>query len=70
MKIDKGCYERGCACAASNDVAGENGELVEVLRYRALSDEDIELLWEKYSPFDLTGAHRFVKAILKKAREE
>ena len=35
--IDKGCYERGCACASSKDVAGEDGEVVEVVSYRELS---------------------------------
>lgn len=34
MDID--CYERGCACASSSRVAGEDTEVVEVVR---LTDE-------------------------------
>ncbi len=32
MDID--CYERGCACASSSRVAGEDSEVVEVVRLR------------------------------------
>jgi hypothetical protein len=32
MDID--CYERGCACASSNRVAGEDSEVVEVVKLR------------------------------------
>lgn len=30
--IDIDCYERGCACASSSRFAGENTELVPVIR--------------------------------------
>ncbi len=34
---------------------------------RELSDEEIEVLWEKHCPFDLTAGIDFARAILKKA---
>ena len=45
MDID--CYERGCACASSNQVAGENSEVVEVVKYSELTDEEIEKLLDE-----------------------
>jgi hypothetical protein len=44
MDID--CYERGCACASSNRVAGEDSEVVKVVRLRELSDDEIADLIE------------------------
>jgi hypothetical protein len=37
---------------------------------RELSDEEIEVLWEKHCPFDLTAGIDFARAILKKASEK
>jgi len=37
---------------------------------KTLTDEEIEVLWEKHCPFDLTGGIAFAKAILRKAQEK
>jgi hypothetical protein len=37
---------------------------------RELSDEEIEVLWEKHCPFDLTAGIDFARAILRKAQEK
>ncbi len=37
---------------------------------KKLSDEEIEVLWEKHCPFDLTAGIDFARAILKKASEK
>jgi hypothetical protein len=35
-----------------------------------LTDEEIEVLWEKHCPFDLTAGIEFARAILRKAQEQ
>ena len=68
MDID--CYERGCACASSSRVAGDDTEVVEVVRFRELSADEILDLWVKKN--NLNGAQDivdFARAILKKASE-
>ena len=35
-----------------------------------LTKSEIEVLWEKHCPFDLTGGLAFARAILKKAQEK
>lgn len=69
--IDIDCYERGCACASSNRVAGEDSEVVEVVKYRELSDDEIlEELFIPKSEWDGYKAQvclKQVRAILKKA---
>lgn len=37
---------------------------------RKLSNKEIEVLWEKHCPFDLTGGIKFARALLKKASEK
>jgi hypothetical protein len=79
MDID--CYERGCACASSSRVAGEDTEVVEVVRLKELSKEEIETLSKEcmsYLPciqrwFSNThelDIYKFANAILKKASEK
>ena len=79
MDID--CYERGCACASSSRVAGENTEVVEVVRLRELSDEEIEALSKEcmsylpsiqglFSNIHTLDIYKFANAILKKASEK
>jgi hypothetical protein len=79
MDID--CYERGCACASSSNVAGEDTEVVEVVRLKELSKEEIEALSKEcmsYLPciqgwFSNThelDIYKFARAILKKASEK
>jgi hypothetical protein len=34
-----------------------------------LTEKEIEVLWEKYCPFDLTAGIKFARAILRKAQE-
>jgi hypothetical protein len=72
MDID--CYERGCACASSSRVAGEDSEVVEVVKYRELSDDEIlEELFIPKSEWDGYKAQvclKQVRAILKKASEK
>jgi hypothetical protein len=79
MDID--CYERGCACASSNRVAGEDTKVVEVVRLEMLSKEEIEALSKEcmsYLPsiqgwFSNThelDIYKFANAILKKASEK
>ena len=66
MDID--CYERGCACASSSRVAGDDTEVVEVVRLRELSDEEIGEIFSKYGEKDKW--FDFARAILKKASEK
>ena len=43
MDID--CYERGCACTSSNRVAGEDCEVVDVVKFKEwqyLTDDEIK----------------------------
>jgi hypothetical protein len=70
MDID--CYERGCACASSSRVAGEDTEVVEVVRLRELSDEEIiEIGNAVVNLIDSNeGWIEFARAILKKASEK
>ena len=70
MDID--CYERGCACASSNRVAGEDSEVVEVVKLKELSDEEIiEIGNAVVNLIDSNeGWIEFAKAILKKASEK
>ena len=79
--IDIDCYERGCACASSSRVAGEDSEVVEVVRLRELSDDEIEVVSKEcmsYLPsiqgwFSNThelDIYKFARAILKKASEK
>jgi hypothetical protein len=73
MDID--CYERGCACASSNRVAGEDSEVVEVVKFKELSDEEIDrVVDETYgvprNPGIYASHRRLARAILKKASEE
>ena len=35
-----------------------------------LTKSEIEVLWEKHCPFDLTGGLAFARAILRKAQEK
>ena len=35
-----------------------------------LTEKEIEVLWEKYCPFDLTAGIKFARAILRKASEK
>jgi hypothetical protein len=65
MDID--CYERGCACTSSNRVAGEDCEVVDVVKFRELSDEEIGEIFSKYGEKDKW--FDFARAILKKASE-
>jgi hypothetical protein len=37
---------------------------------KTLTDEEIEVLWEKHCPFDLTAGIEFARAILRKAQEK
>jgi len=37
---------------------------------KTLTDEEIEVLWEKHCPFDLTAGIDFADAILRKAQEK
>ena len=70
--IDIDCYERGCACASSNRFAGEDCEVVEIVRHKELTDEEIyELASETASKFD-GSVHvlRLARAILRKAQEK
>jgi hypothetical protein len=70
--IDIDCYERGCACASSNRFAGEQCEVVEIIRYKELTDGEIEKLWEegwKHFSTDLINYKSFARAILRKAQE-
>jgi len=63
--IDIDCYERGCACASSNRFAGEDFEVVEVVRYKELTDEEIIAEWEESK-----DEVDFARAILRKAQEK
>ena len=69
MDID--CYERGCACASSSRVAGENNEVVEVVKLRELSDEEIKAIANNLTCTpDKNWNVLFAKAIIKKASEK
>jgi hypothetical protein len=79
MDID--CYERGCACASSSRVAGDDTEVVEVVRLRELSNEEIEALSKEcmaylpsirgwFSNIHELDIYKFANAILKKASEK
>ena len=46
--IDIDCYERGCACASSNRFAGEQCEVVEIIRYKELTDEEINDIYDEW----------------------
>jgi len=37
---------------------------------KTLTDEEIEVLWEKHCPFDLTAGIDFANAVLKKAQQK
>jgi hypothetical protein len=37
---------------------------------KTLTDEEIEVLWEKHCPFDLTAGIKFARAILRKTQEK
>ena len=39
-------------------------------RLKKLTNNEIEVLWEKHCPFDLTAGIKFARAILRKASEK
>jgi hypothetical protein len=79
MDID--CYERGCACASSSRVAGEDTEVVEVVRLRELSKEEIKAVSKEcisylpsiqglFSNIHELDIYKFANAVIKKASEK
>jgi hypothetical protein len=75
--IDIDCYERGCACASSNRFAGEDCEVVEIVRYKDLTDEEILELtplkkfpYESFFEYTTDDLVDFARAILRKAQEK
>ena len=66
------------ALAKNVDIMGEmgwhqvnkDGYVKPTPQIKELSDKEIEVLWEKHCPFDLTAGIDFAKAILKKANEK
>jgi len=70
--IDIDCYERGCACASSNRFAGEDCEVVEIVRHKELTDEEILDAWnDEWVELDKDEMFiEFARAILRKAQEK
>jgi hypothetical protein len=69
MDID--CYERGCACASSNRVAGQDSEVVEIVKFKELSDEEImKMAAFKFHRSEYWLVIDFAKELLKKASQE
>ena len=52
--------------------ASKSVELIPLYTHPAktLTEKEIEVLWEKHCPFDLTGGIAFARAILRKAQEK
>jgi hypothetical protein len=70
--IDIDCYERGCACASSNRFAGEDCEVVEIVRHKELTDEEILDAWnDEWVELDKDEMFiEFAREILRKAQEK
>ena len=65
IMMDADCFERGCACTASNWAAGHRPECVAVVEYKpwvGLTDEEIDHLWG-ITPEDFVDKFALPRAI-------
>ena len=72
IMMDADCFERGCACTASNWAAGHRPECVAVVEYKpwvGLTDEEILDLWIANHK-DTGATDAFARAIEAKLKEK
>ena len=70
--MDVGCYERGCACVASDSAAGVDSECVPVVRYKpwvGLTDEEM-LALIAYEPHPLANRTAIINAVERLLKEK
>ncbi len=78
IMMDIDCFERGCACTASDWAAGHRPECVPVVQYKpwvGLTNEDIVSAYEVYAKYqeegmEISGWVDFYRAIEAKLKEK
>jgi len=61
---------RNVVVASATCSCGKVMEVTNLQEAKTLTDEEIEVLWEKHCPFDLTAGIKFARAILRKAQKK